>query len=222
MIALYSSLVILGILGIDPIGIAAMPVLLLQNHPIKRSMAFLSGSFFSLVVIGIIVARYTGLLLINLNIKHVWAVQLLEIIAGILLIAVAGIFFWRMKHGDNEAEPSKVMLKRLKLATYQLFILGAFIVAVQSIVDIIFVIAMVKVGQLNLSVINLLVAVIIYAVAALLLQLSIVVAFVITPVTKRDITLNLIHRLLNNYSSGVLIVVSLVLGCALLINAYLA
>jgi len=219
VIALLTSLAILGLAAIDPIGIAAMPILLVREKPLLRSFIFLGGSFVALIAMGLLFARGLGKIVLNFDNAHAWLVPSIEASAGLILLVIAGTFFWRMKRGKPEAEPSEAMVKRLQLGSWQLFVGGVFIVAVQSIVDIVFVIAMIRIGKLNLSTISLSIAVVTYAVAALVLQLAVIVAYKLTPPNHRKRTLARVHHLLANYASQALIGVSFLLGCVLLLIA---
>jgi hypothetical protein len=108
------------------------------------------------------------------------------------------------------------MNKWLQLGDWQLFWLGALIVAIQSVIDVVFVIAMVRVGALELSGLMLIAAVATYAIAALLLQVAVVVAFRVAPVHQKTKTLDAIRRVLVKYSYQSLIIVSSVLGLVLI------
>jgi hypothetical protein len=216
---LFFSLALLGLAAIDPIGIAAMPILLTQKKPFARSFTFLGGSFVSLMVMGFLFARGFGVRVLRFENTHAWLVPGAEVLAGLVLLGIAGTLLWRVKTGRFSVEPSDKVTKRLRLGGWQLFILGAVIVAVQSIVDVVFVIAMIRVGQINLSTIRLLAGIAAYAIAALVLQLAVVAAYRLAPQKHRLQTLDKVHRLLVRYASQALIGVSLVLGCALLVLA---
>jgi hypothetical protein len=216
---LFFSLALLGLAAIDPIGIAAMPILLTQNKPYARSFTFLGGSFVSLMVMGFLFARGFGVRVLRFENTHAWLVPGAEALAGLVLLGIAGTLLWRVKTGRLSVEPSDNVTKRLRLGGWQLFILGAVIVAVQSIVDVVFVIAMIRVGQIKLSNIRLLAGIAAYAIAALVLQLAVVAAYRLAPQKHRLQTLDKVHRLLARYANQSLIGVSLVLGCALLVLA---
>jgi hypothetical protein len=112
-------------------------------------------------------------------------------------------------------------MKYLQLGDWQLFILGIVIVSVQSLADVVFVIAMIRTGQLDLSNIALMVAVLTYAVAALAMQLAVVIAYRMTPDDKRSQTVTKVHGLLSSYANQAVILVSLILGCGLMLNSVL-
>lgn len=219
MFGLFFSLALLGLAAIDPIGIAAMPILLTQKKPFARSFTFLGGSFVSLMVMGFLFARGFGVRVLRFENTHTWLVPGAEALGGLVLLGIAGTLLWRIKTGRLSVEPSDNVAKRLRLGGWQLFILGAVIVAVQSIVDVVFVIAMIRVGQIKLSNIRLLAGIAAYAVAALVLQLAVIAAYRLAPQKHRLQTLDKVRRLLAQYANQSLIGVSLALGCALLVLA---
>lgn len=221
MVGLFISLTLLGLAAIDPIGIAAMPILLIQKRPLARSFAFMGGSLVALLVMGELFARGFGVIVLHFETTHSWLVPSVEMLAGLVLLGLATTLLWRLRTGRLSAEPSDTMVKRLRLGGWHLFILGAALVAVQSVLDVVFVIAMIRIGQLHLAATTLTAAVATYAVAALVLQAAVVAAYVLTPEQQRRQTLDKIHNLLLRYANQALVGVSLLLGCGLLINAIL-
>jgi hypothetical protein len=221
MFGLFVSLGLLGLSAVDPIGIAAMLILLAQKRPFLRSFTFLSGSYLALIGMGELFARGFGVRILDFDDTYKWLVPAVEIGAGLLLLGVAGHLLWRVKKQRVSTEPSKIITKHLRLGRWQLFIVGAVLVAVQSIVDVVFLIAMVHTGQTDMSPLTLLAAVATYATAALLLQLAVVAAYRITPIKRRRQTLGKIHHLLTRYADQISLIVSLLLGCALLANGIL-
>lgn len=221
MFGLFLSLFILGLAAVDPIGIAAMPVLLIQKNPYVRSAIFLLGSFIALIVMGLIFSRGLGTLMLRFEVTHTWLVPTVESLAGATLLVVALYLSWRTRKGRDSGEPSEFMMRRLRLGNWKLFVLGALLVTFQSIVDVVFVVAMVRVESLHLSFTLLVVGVILYAVSALLLQIGIVVAYRLTPLRHRVSILRVIHRLVVRYAERIVIAVSLVLGGVLLLNSIL-
>ena len=218
MFGLLTSLSLLGLSAVDPIGIAAMPILLTQKRPFLRSFMFLGGSFVALVVMGMVFAQGFGERVLRFENNHTWIVPTVEIIAGLILLGIAASLVWKVKTKQVSAEPSDNLTKRLQLSNGKLFILGAALVTVQSIVDVVFVIAMIRAGEERLSSLGLLAGVTSYAVAALVLQLAVVVAYKLTPFQQREQTLKKVHYLLTRYANQTLIGISLVLGGALLLN----
>lgn len=216
---LFLSLALLGLSAVDPIGIAAMPILLLQNDPFKRSFIFLGGSFVALMAMGLLFARGFGTVVLNFENSNTWFVPSVETIAGVVLLSIAATVLWRMKTGKLSVEPSETVVQRLRLGGWQLFIFGGLLVAVQSIIDVVFAIAMIRVGQLHLPAVTLVAAVVTYAGMALVLQFAVVAAYRLTPPKRRDKTLDRVNGLLAKYANQVLIGVSFLLGCALLVLA---
>jgi hypothetical protein len=221
MFGLLVSLALLGLASIDALGIAAMPILLTQKRPFARSFTFLGGSFAALIIVGFLLAEGLGIRVLRFDNSHSWLAPDVEILAGTVLLIIAGIIFWQIKTGRASVEPSGSMVKRLQLGNLRLFMLGAVIVTAQSIADVVFVIAMIHVGQLRLSTAKVLAAVGTYAVAALVLQLMVVTAYRLAPPKRRLQTLNKVHGWLAAYSNQALVGVSLVLGGGLLIAGLL-
>ena len=219
VISLFSLLALLGLSAIDPIGIAAMPILLLQKHPFKRSFTFLGGSFVSLMLMGLLLAKGFGAVILRFDTSHSWLVPYIEATAGIVLLCIGGTQLWRLKKGSLSLDPPDAIVRRLRLGNIQLFIAGALLVVVQSMIDVVFVIAMIRVGQLRLHLAILTLSVATYTIAALSLQLAVVLAYWLSPSKQRTMTLNKVHRLLVKYANQALIGMSFLLGCALLILA---
>ncbi|MDB5183085.1 MAG: hypothetical protein JWO47_869 [Candidatus Saccharibacteria bacterium] len=216
MLRLFISLAILGLSAVDPVGIGIMPVLLVQKHPYKRALIFLSGSFTALMLMGLVFAKGIGTFVLHFEHANSWFLPGVERAAGVILLCVATVTFMRLKSGKTEGElPSKTR-KWLKLNHLKLFLLGGLIVAVQSVLDVVFVIAMVRAGQFSLSNLSLVAAVATYAVAALVIQIAVVLAFRLTPTAERDKFLARVQKLLKNYASQALVAISLILGIVLL------
>ena len=219
MLSLCVALVLLGLSAIDPIGLAIMPVLLHQKTPFIRSFVFLGGSFMSLLIMGLLLAKGFGEIILRFNKTYAHLVPVLEITAGMILLIIAGVVFWRSRAGKFSINPSSSILKRLHLNNWQLFFVGMVLVAVQSIADVVFAVAMIRIGRLNLSFAALFLAVVTYALAALVLQLAVIAAYKFSPPHLKTATLDKVHFLLEKYINHVIIVVSLLLGCVLLIIA---
>ena len=216
---LFVSLALLGLSAIDPVGIAAMPILLLQKHPYRRSLIFLSGSFISLMVMGLLFARGLGAIVLHFERTNSWLVPSAELFAGVVLLSISGTILWRMKNDKFSVDPPVSMIKRLRLGDLQLFIVGALLVAIQSIIDVVFVIAMIRIGQFHLHFITLTGAVATYAITALVLQFTVILAFWLTPPIQRNRTLDKVHGLLVKYADRTLVGISFLLGCGLLVFA---
>lgn len=215
MFGLYTSLAFLGLLAIDPIGIGIIPILLIQKHPYRRVTVFLGGSFITLMIMGLLLAKGLGGIVLRLEQRRSWFVPTVETVAGLILLAIAAAVYSRLRAGKLSTEASSRTLRWLQLGSWQLFSLGALLVAIQSIVDLVFVIAMVRIGQLKLSDLVILGAIATYALAALILQLSIVIAFRFAPHQQKAKTLDTAHGLLVKYSNQALIIVSLILSLVL-------
>lgn len=101
------------------------------------------------------------------------------------------------------------------MGNWQLFVTGILLVTILSIVDVVFVIAMINIGKLQLGYLTRLAAVTTYAISALLLQVAVVLAYRLTPNGQRAKTLYKIQELLLNHSNQVMCGISLLLGCIL-------
>jgi hypothetical protein len=216
MFALFISLALLGLSAIDPIGIAIMPVLLLRKKPFMHSFVFLAGSFASLMVIGLLFSQLIQTIFTDLESNHSWLIPTLETIAGIVLLIIGFVLFWRLKKGKLSVKPTGFIVKELKHGGFQIFLVGFALVAIQSIFDVVFLVAMARVGQMNLSNIVHVTAIAVYSLAAILIQAAVVLAYKISPPRQRIRTLGNIENLLNKYAYKLLILVSLLLGCLLL------
>jgi hypothetical protein len=216
MYGAFVSLALLGLAAIDPIGIAIMPILLAQKHPYKRAALFLSGSFCSLMIMGLVFAKGFGAIVLRFEHRNTWFVQTVELIAAAVLLIIALTLYIKLRTGKTSLEPADKTRRWLQLGGWRLFLAGAVLVAVQSLIDLVFVIAMIRVGQLELSNIGLVGAVATYAVTALLLQALVVGAFAVTPMRHRTHTLAKVHTLLGRYAYQAVVIVSILLSYILL------
>lgn len=217
----YISLALLGLAAIDPIGIGIMPILLVQKQPYKRAALFLGGSFLSLMGMGLVCAEGFGQIVLRFEHRNSWFVPTVEVVAAMVLLVIALTLTLQLRAGTVRIEPSGRARQWIQLGGWQLFAVGGVLVAVQSLIDVVFVLAMIRVGQLRLSFIGLVIAIGTYAVAALLLQAAVVGAFILAPAAHRARTLKKVQTLLARYSYQALVVVSLLLGCILLVLALL-
>jgi hypothetical protein len=217
---LLVSLALLGLAAVDPVGLAAMPILLSQKQPLQRSLAFLGGSFAALMAMGIIFAEGAGRAVLNFENAHTWLVPTVEIIAGGVLLAIAGIMFQQM-HSKPESIKGPSQLERKGFTAWQLFVFGAELVTIQSLVDVVFIVAMIKVGTLHLSILQMSMAVVAYAVPALVFQLAIVSAFIATPKARRNRLLARVRATLSTSANKTVIFTSFILGALLAINGVL-
>jgi hypothetical protein len=219
MYGLYISLAALGLSAVDPIGIGVMPVLLIQKHPYKRAAVFLSGSLVSLLVMGLLFAKGLGTVVLRFERSHSWFVPSVEIIAAVILLIIAITVYVRSRSGKTAIEPSQKTRTWLQLGNWQLFLCGALLVALQSIIDVVFVIAMIRAGQFKLSDAQLVGAVATYALTALVLQIAVVLAFRLAPERDKARILDKVRILLISYSNQAVIIVSLLLSLILLLLA---
>jgi len=206
----------LGLAAIDPVGISIMPILLVQERPYARSLFFLSGSFVSLIVMGLLFAMGLGQFVLRLEQQVHWLVPVAEAIAGAILIIVAAYLFFRLRFGKVSVDPSGNTRRWLTMGNGRLFVLGAVLVAVQSVLDVVFVLAMIRVGQFRLSGLTLVSAIATYAFAALLLQAAVVIIFRMAPDRQKDKVLQKVSLALAKYSYQAIIAVSLGIGLLLL------
>ena len=219
MIGLYVSLACLGLAAIDPVGIGIVCLLLAQERPYARTFIFLSGSFISLVVMGLVFALGLGAIVLRFEDRYPWIVSAGEAIAGLILLLIAIAIYVQLRRGKFSIDPPKRARVWLRLGYWHLFFLGVLLVAIQSVLDVVFVVAMIHIGQFRLSGLALIVAIVTYSFSALILQLAVVTAFRFAPLRQKTKTLQVAHGLLAAYSNQALAVVSFGLGCLLLILA---
>lgn len=167
------------------------------------------------MAMGLLFAKGLGGTVLKFERGHAWFVPTIEIVAGVILLIIALAAYVQLKAGKTSVEPSWRTRRWLQLGSWQLFLLGALLVAVQSIIDVVFVIAMVRVGQLQLSGLMLVVAIATYTLAALLLQIGVVGAFRFAPARQKAKVLDTVRALLVKYSNQALIIVSLALSLIL-------
>jgi hypothetical protein len=219
MLELYISLALLGLTAIDPVGIGAMLILLVQKHPYKRSFVFLAGSFTSLMVMGLLFAKGLGRIVQTYEHNNSWFVPGIEVVAAVVLLIVAVTVYVRLKTNAVVVKPSHKVQKWLQMGNGQLFLFGAGLVAGQSVIDVVFIIAMVRTGQFSLSDVLLVGAVATYALAALLFQAIIILVFKLTPTRQRTRMVNAMQVSVAKYSSQALIIISLSLSFILFFAA---
>ncbi len=173
MLSLVVSLALLGLAAVDPVGIAVMPLLLTQPNGIRRSTWFLLGSAVGITALGVVFAIGAGHVLLRITDDHPWLEPGVEILCGVLL---AGFGLVLSRRG-GEVEVSAGLRRRLDLPGATLFGFGAGLVVLQSLLDVVFIVAMVNIGAKSLPTPEVLLAVAVYALAALLVQIAIVVAY---------------------------------------------
>lgn len=213
MSRILAVMIVLGLAAIDPIGIAAMPLLLAQEHPLSRSVTFLGGSFVSLVSMGLLFSLGAGRSVLSLEYRWHWLVPFVELTAAIVLLGIAGYVLRELLSQHTvEAVPARVS-RMLRMGAVQVFGVGALLVAIQSIVDVVFVIAMIRLGQVHLSFIGIIGAVSTYALAALALQSMLVGVYLIAPKRHKVAAVRACRALLSTYISQMICGISFVLAC---------
>lgn len=220
--SLSISVFLLGLAAVDPIGIGAMPLLLSQKHPYIRSTIFLLGSFIALMLAGIMLSLGLGSLLLHIEQTYTWILPAIELGAGLILIGIGVYMLRQVGRQGISSNTSTYVTRRLQLGNMALFFIGAALVLVQSIVDVVFVVAMIKIGALHLLLGPLVLVVGTYAVAALLLQLAVVVAYRLTPTRQRTKVLVTIRTIVTKYADKLAIIASFILGGILMLNGILS
>lgn len=208
---------LLGLAAFDPVGIGLIIVLLTQKRPIKRGVIFLFGSAVALTAMGLLFARGFGSIIIKAEDGHKWIVPAFQLFIGIALL---GFGLYSLKNRDKTTKPKR-LLRYINVNDFFLFSYGFLLVTIQSLLDGVFIIAMIHAGQLHLSNIRLLSGVLTYTLAALIIQVAIIVIFIITPRSKRRHVLNTSDKLLSQYGNKLACNISLILGSLLIINAIL-
>ena len=177
MLSLLGSLGLLGLAAVDPVGIAVMPLLLTQTDGIRRSVWFLIGSALGITALGVVFAIGAGHVMLRVTKDYPWLEPAIEIVCGIALFGFGVYLWWQRRGGQQGPEVSQSMQRRLNLPIGSLFGFGVILVIVQSLLDVVFIVAMVNVGAKNLPVLEVLIAVLVYATAALAIQIAIVAAY---------------------------------------------
>ena len=177
MLSLLGSLGLLGLAAVDPVGIAVMPLLLTQTDGIRRSVWFLIGSALGITALGVVFVIGAGHVMLRVTKDYPWLEPAIEIVCGIALFGFGVYLWWQRRGGQQGPEVSQSMQRRLNLPIGSLFGFGVILVIVQSLLDVVFIVAMVNVGAKNLPVLEVLIAVLVYATAALAIQIAIVAAY---------------------------------------------
>jgi predicted membrane channel-forming protein YqfA (hemolysin III family) len=183
--ALYAELAGLGLAAVDPIGIALMPILLAQPRGLTRAWTFVLGSLAALMVLGMVFTGAVGTYVLDWNRQRPWLESGIEVFGAVVLVLLGAFMLWRSRSGESTHAPDNIVAK-LTLPLPLLFAFGAILVTIQSLVDVVFVIAMVDAGAEDLGPVQNLVAVSVYAVCALLIQMAVVVAFLMLPTHRRE------------------------------------
>jgi hypothetical protein len=173
---------LLGLAAVDPVGIAIMPLLLTQPHGLRRAVWFVLGSAVGIMTLGVLFAVGAGHVMLRLTDDFPWLEPGVEIACGVAFAAF-GLYLWRR---GGEVEVSAGLRRRLDLPGAALFGFGAALVVAQSLVDVVFIVAMVNIGAGSLPVAEVVIAVLVYTVAALALQIAIVVAYALAAPARRQ------------------------------------
>ncbi|MCU0299186.1 MAG: GAP family protein [Candidatus Nanopelagicales bacterium] len=216
MLSLLASIGFLGLAAVDPVGIAVMPVLLTQPNGIRRSVWFLLGSAVGITALGIAFAVGAGHVMLRLTKDYPWLEPGIEIASGVVFAGFGLYLWWQQRHGDSGPEVSDSLRRRLNLGGGKLFGFGAGLVIVQSLLDVVFIVAMVNVGAKNLPVIEVLIAVLVYAVAALLLQMAIVAAYSMVGRDRRAVVADSVSGWLDRYGARAAVIASIGVGLVLI------
>lgn len=218
----YVALALLGLAAVDPLGLGLMPLLLTQPRPFRRCLVFLAGSLLALGAWGMLFARGGGQLLLRVERRDPWLLPAVEAIGGLALLAIAAYLYRQVRTVGHLSAPGARLRQTLAAPLGQLFVAGAVLVSTQSLLDIVFVIAMIRVGQLRQPWLVQLSAVLTYALAALALQVVVIVAYALAPAVRKQAALAATRRLLARYGDPLTIAAALALGLALGLNGLLA
>jgi hypothetical protein len=221
LIRICIVMALLGLAAIDPIGIVAMPVLLMQKRPLLRSSMFLAGGLTSIMSMGIAFALGLGSRVLAIEQSYPWVTPAAELAAAIILFGIAGYVLHRKVARDTAAELPTQMIHQFRFGSGHVFAVGAALVAIQSLADVVFVVAMIRLGQVHLSLMALVASVGAYAVAALAIQIVIVVLFISTPQVRRAATMDTVRGVLVRYAPYATAGASLLIGGILMIYALL-
>ena len=214
-LALLFKLFWLGLGAFDVIGIAAMPILLAQPNGVRWAWIFVSGSAVALMALGWAFAYGLGKPLVKFNNEYPWVQHAIELTAGVILIGLGIWLVRRGRGGSSEALTPDSMARRLLLPIPLLWLFGFLLVTIQSIIDVVFLVAMVETGTRQLPFGPLLLAVTTYTVAALLLQVLVIIVYMALPHAKRAAAMTKFNTLLESHGELVAGIISLVLGVAL-------
>lgn len=217
MLSLLGSLGLLGLAAVDPVGIAVMPLLLTQADGIRRSVWFLIGSALGITALGVVFAIGAGHVMLRVTKDYPWLEPAVEIVCGIALFGFGVYLWWQRRRGQHGPEVSQSMQRRLNLPLGSLFGFGVILVIVQSLLDVVFIVAMVNVGAKNLPALEVLIAVLVYATAALAIQIAIVAAYAASGPERRTRVTDAITAWLDR--NGMLAATIAALGVGVLLAA---
>lgn len=215
MIGLLGEVAGLGLAAVDVVGIVFMPILLAQPRGLRRALVFLAGSLVALVAMGMVFTTGVGRVVVRLTHRMPWLVPGIEVAGGVIVLALGAFMVARAARGARTHAPDS-LVQRLALPEPLLFAFGAALVAVQSVIDVVFVVAMVEIGTKGLALGSVIGLVLTYAITALAIQAAVVVAYVATPVERRTQVMDAFTAWLTRSGELWAGIIALVLGVALL------
>ncbi len=215
-IHLLLKLVGLGLAAFDPVGVAATLLLLAQPKGIARAWVFILGSVTALMIFGVAVASGLGHPIVEFSRRYPWLDGAIELGAGVILVVVAGWLLWHSRRNEGSSLTPDAITRRLRLPLFMLFLFGFVLVTVQSIVDVVFLLAMVEMGTRLLGIVETVIAVGVYTLAALLIQLFVVIGYQALPEEKKAAALVRFNDLLEKRGEIVAGVLALLLGLVLI------
>lgn len=206
----------LGLSAFDPIGVAVVILLLAQPNGVVRAWAFLIGSIASLMTLGWMVATGLGRPILRFREQFPWLDTAFELAVGIVLIGV-GLALLRRAKSDGAGLEPEFITRRLRLPTPMLAVAGFVLVTIQNALDAVFVVAMVETGQRMLNGPRTLLAVTVFTIAAVFVQVLIIVIYQLLPTERREATLDGFNRLLEKRGEQVAGWLALGLGTVLVV-----
>lgn len=212
-------MILLGLASVDPIGIAVIPIVLIQKDPLRRAAVFIAGSFSALVGMGLLFTKGLGVLIITFESSHPWVIQVIELVGGLVLLSISLALYLKIRSKKLHVDPPQSLKERLSLGKLQLFGTAVVLVAIQSVLDVVFVITMIRIGQLRLAFTRLLLVIFTYAASALCIQFAVIGAYILTPEKHRERILKKIHNLLEKHAYKLVTSISFSLGVVLLLLA---
>ncbi len=216
---LFGEMVALGLGAFDPVGLAAMPILLSQSRGVRRAWTFILGSITAILVLGIAFASGLGRPIVTFSKQYPWLNSAIELGAAAILMGIGVWLLWHARKvarsGSGESLASESFTKRLELPLALLFVFGFLLVTVQSMVDVVFLVAMVEMSTRELAFLGTALAVGVYTLAALALQIIVVVAYQLLSADRRDAALVKFNAYLDSHGELIAGVLTLLLGTVL-------
>ena len=216
---LLTEMVALGLGAFDPVGLAAMPILLSQAQGVRRAWTFVIGSITAIMLLGIAFASGLGKPIVEFSKTYPWLNSAIELGAAVILIGIGVWLLWHARKvarsGSGGSLASDSFTKRLELPLPLLFAFGFLLVTVQSLVDVVFLVAMVEMGTRELALLGTVAAVAVYTIAALALQMIVIVVYQLLSAERRDTALARFNAYLDSHGELVAGILTLVLGVVL-------